>query len=110
MATHYWYIKGRILPLFAQGKRLEVRTADNRALAVKRYDDIIFNDRVQFVVMERIRRYQNFQVMLAIEDYRLIHPLAKSADEVLQLLRTIYTSEKEARGVLVFESPGTRFL
>lgn len=87
-----------------------MRTADSRASAVKRYDDIIFNDRVQFVVMERIRRYRNFEVMLAIEDYRLIHPLATSADEVLRLLRGIYTVEKEARGVIVFESPGARYL
>lgn len=55
------------------------------------------------VIAKDIRRYPNFESMIAKEDYRRIVPEARSAQEVLALLKRIYPPDRERLGVVVLE-------
>ncbi|MEI7424756.1 MAG: hypothetical protein WCK10_01405, partial [Candidatus Staskawiczbacteria bacterium] len=50
-----------------------------------------------------IRRYATFEEMLKVEPFNRIVPGATSAQEVLLLLRQIYSPDKERLGVVVLK-------
>lgn len=102
MAVIRYRVFREVIRLFEIGKPLEVRPAWGQASKVRVGDTLIFNDRVIRRV-RAIRRYSNLVAMLAAEDYRRIHPEIGSADELLQILRSIFRAEAEACGILVFE-------
>ncbi len=98
---HEWRVKGLVLPLFDQGKELEIRVKARFFEGVTPGDVVIFNNRVRRRIVG-VRTYRSFELMLREEDPNRIFP-GKSAEEMLKLLRSIYPQERELRGVYVFE-------
>lgn len=90
-----------MLPLFSQGKELEIRVKARFFEGVVPGDVVIFNQRVRRRVVA-VRTYKSFEFMLKEEDPNRIFP-GKSADETWKLLRGIYPPGRELRGVYVFE-------
>lgn len=101
MTVHAWWVKSQILPLFEQGKCLEIRTAVPFFAGIITGDILVLNSRLRRQI-SAIRRYDSFESMLDEEEPDQIFP-GKNADEVEGLLRSIYTREQERRGVIVFE-------
>ncbi|MDO8664815.1 MAG: hypothetical protein Q7K44_04730 [Candidatus Liptonbacteria bacterium] len=100
---HDFFIKSRILPLFDEGKLLEIKTATARFKSVKVGDEIVFNWSVTRTV-KAIRRYPSFVAMGSREKPEHILPGA-TMGQIIEVLREIYSPEQEKKGVLVFELP-----
>ncbi len=100
---HDFWTRSRILPLFDEGKILEIRVATTRFKAVKVRDEIGFNRSVTRTV-KAIRRYPNFVAMGKNENPEHILPGA-SMGQIIEALRETYSLEQEKKGVLVFEIP-----
>lgn len=99
---HPFFVKGFILPLFAEGKDLEVRVANRYASLVVVGDVLVFNNLVRRKV-KAIRKYPDFSSMLQVENYKRLYPKAKSQKWLLEALSTIYSRSQELKGVFVFE-------
>lgn len=99
-------IKQRFFNLIQSGKKtLEVRVgydSINRIQAGERLN-LVTHTSSQNVRISAIRRYDNFEVMLAKESFRHIAPDVSSQVELLGLLKNIYPAHKEALGVVVLE-------
>lgn len=54
-----------------------------------------------------VRRYRSFEDMLDNEPVERLVPGAQNAAQALAVYRSIYTPEKEAAGVLVFDIPAS---
>ena len=98
---HEWWVKRELLPLFNQGKDLEVRVWARHFESVSKGDLITFNESIRRRV-KAVRRYASFAVMLENEDSRKILPRA-TPEKVLTLLTGIYSRHRELLGVFVFE-------
>ncbi len=98
---HDFFIRSRIIPLFDEGKILEIRIAITRFRAVKAGDTIVFNKTVARTV-KAIRRYQNFDTMRNQEKPEHILPGA-TMGQIIETLKEIYSPDLEKKGVLVFE-------
>ena len=96
-----WWVKKHILPLFDEGKDLEVRVAEGMFRSVRRGEIAIFNKLIKREIVD-IRSYTSFAEMLVHEDHRRIHS-GSTATAILQFLKKIYDPQRERRGVLVFE-------
>ncbi len=99
---HPWFVKKAILPLFREGKDLEVRSRNGYSRKI-RVGDVLSINRELLREVVAIRAYPNLRAMLLVEDYRRIYPYACSSDELLNLLRTLYPPQIERSGIFVFE-------
>lgn len=99
---HPWLVKKIVLPLFRQGKDLEVRCR-NGYLKKIRPGDVLSINRELLREVVAIRSYPSLKAMLQAEDYRRIHPFARSSDELLALLQELYPPLVERLGIMVFE-------
>ena len=98
---HDFFIKSRILPLFDEGKILEIRIRFRCFKEVRVGDNVVFNGVVTKTV-KAIRRYPTFADMGRSEKPEHILPGA-TMGQIIGALREIYSPEKEKRGVIVFE-------
>ena len=99
-------LKQRFLQMIsAQKKDLEVRVGYEDIRKIKVGDKIQFMSASDQLVVNviGIRKYLSHKEMLAKESYLRIVPDAKSGDEVLGVLQSIYPQQKEKLGVYVFE-------
>ena len=99
---HPWFVKKIVLPLFGQGKDLEVRSRNGYSRKI-RVGDVLSINRELLREVAAIRIYPNLSAMILREDYKRIHPGAQSSDELLILLRTLYPPSIEKLGIFVFE-------
>ena len=99
---HSFFVKSFILPLFAEGKDLEVRVNTRYARLVTVGDVLVFNNLIRRKVCA-IRRYPNFSSMLQVENYKRFYPKATNNGQLLCSLQGIYNKFQEAQGVIVFE-------
>lgn len=97
---HSLTVRDWILPLYAQGKDLEVRVDGITTRNIGTGDIIIINGELSFLVKDR-RRYDDFDEMLSVEKPERILP-GYPKEAILRFLREIYRS-RESDGVLVFE-------
>ena len=100
MQREIW-VKRNILPLFGQGRDLEVRVRTRFFENVGIDDILTINNRLRRRI-KAIRRYRNFVELLQSEEPKRILP-GSTKLEILVLLREIYPSELERKGVMVFE-------
>src|SRR4051812_45062261 len=98
---HSLFVKGIVLPLFEQGKSLEIRTKTQYFLGFKEEEVIVFNKRLRRKIVA-VRDYPNFDEMLKKEDAKKIHP-TMPVNTLLRVLRQYYPQNMEGLGVLVFE-------
>jgi len=105
MATNYnWRIKRQYYDLINRGiKTLEVRVGYPDIKRVREGDTITFKDysNIKFEVI-RVTRYVDFPEMLDSEDSTKAIP-GVNKYRALEMYQEIYTEEKEALGVYVFE-------
>ena len=99
-------IKQRFFDLIKSGRKpLEVRVgydAINRIRSGERIS-LVTHTSSLVVRVDAIRRYDNFEAMLAKEPFQKIAPDVSSQAELLALLRNIYPTHKERLGVVVLE-------
>ncbi len=92
----------RVIPLIVSGQKdLEVRTSQRFFSEVAVGDNIIFSDTVKCRVVG-VRKYENFDSMLKVENPGRIMP-GWTAEQVLSGLRQLYSRCYEDLGVVVFE-------
>jgi ASC-1-like (ASCH) protein len=99
-------IRGEYLKMILDGRKtIEVRVAYPRFAGMAAGDTIRFNGEHEFGVA-KVARYSDFNALVTSEDRRRIYPT--DPDNLLTVLREIYTPEKEALGVLAIHlrSPG----
>lgn len=96
------FVKGFILPSFAEGKDLEVRVKSRFVSSIRVGDILIFNNSIRRRV-KAMRGYSDFHNMLQHENYKRLYPRASSKDWLLNALRSIYPRDREEAGVVVFE-------
>ena len=96
------FVKSLILASFREGKDLEVRVRSRFVDSISVGQTLLFNDSVRRRV-KAVRRYSNFDLMLAKEDYRRLYPKAESREWLLNELRKIYSTGRETAGVVVLE-------
>lgn len=95
------WVKPPVLPLYGEGKDLEVRAKTGLLETICVGDILNINQALRRKVVA-IRNYRDFEEMLSKEDHRRIGP---GYDEqfVLSRLREIYHTRLEKKGVIVFE-------
>nr|BBH92194.1 hypothetical protein KTA_03930 [Thermogemmatispora argillosa] len=91
--------------IIAGRKTLEVRVGYDH---IKRYQvgetiRLETSGDAAIIRIKAIRRYKNFEDMLAAEDWQKIDPDSSDVNTALHCIREIYPPEKEALGVYVFE-------
>ena len=99
-------IKQRFYDLIRSGKKtLEVRVGYDSINRIRLGEHIRFITHTgSFEVrVGDIRRYRTFKEMLGVEAWKQIAPDSKSCNEVLALLKQIYSADKEMLGVVVLE-------
>jgi ASC-1-like (ASCH) protein len=92
------------LQIKAKIKLLEIRVAYPNLKGIKPGSTVTFECGHDHIVVKikDVRCYQTFVSMLEKEDHHLIAK-DKTKQEVLNICRLIYPSQKESLGVLVFE-------
>lgn len=98
MKTYNLNIRGEYLKMILDGRKtIEVRVAYPRFGALAAGDTIRFNGEHEYQVAS-VGQYPDFEALVKSEDPRRIYPT--DPDNLLTVLREIYTPEKEALGVL----------
>jgi ASC-1-like (ASCH) protein len=102
MRTKTLWIRDEYLAEILNGRKtVEVRVAYSNIARLQPGDRLLLNDRHPFVI-RRVGRYADFDDLLANEDPAAIAPdLVREA--LLSTLRSIYSPEKEALGVVALE-------
>lgn len=95
-----WRVRREFLPLFDEGKDLEIRVCNGFPKRVREGDILKMPGRKRKVL--KIWRYKDFDELLNNQESRRIHP-HKDRDGVLQLLRASYTKVQEDLGGLAFK-------
>ena len=102
MRTKTLWIKDEYLQhILAGRKTVEVRVGYINITRLQASDRLLLNDQHPFVI-RRIGRYASFEELLVHEDAASIAPDV-SPGQLLERLRAIYPSEKEALGVVALE-------
>jgi len=102
MRTKTLWIKDEYLRLILAGRKtIEVRVGYSNITRLQMGDRLLLNDQHPFVI-RRIGRYVSFEELLTHEDAACIAPDV-SPGQLLEELRAIYPSEKEALGVVALE-------
>jgi ASC-1-like (ASCH) protein len=102
MRTKTLWIRGEYLQQILHGRKtVEVRVAYKNIARLQPGDRLLLNDRHPFEI-RRVGRYATFDELLMHEDPAAIAPdLAR--EQLLDALRTLYSPEKEALGVVAIE-------
>lgn len=101
MQREIWVNAKYVLPLFEQGKDLEVRIKSGYFVQFRVGDTVVINNEF-YRRIKAIRKYDNFDHMFTWEDAKRIYP-GKTKDDLLPILRSFYSHEQEVKGILVFE-------
>jgi ASC-1-like (ASCH) protein len=88
-----WILSGR--------KRVEVRVAYSNIARLQPGDELLLNGKHRFFI-RRVGRYESFEQLLREEEAQKIAPGIPEG-ELLEALREIYPTEKEALGVIALE-------
>jgi ASC-1-like (ASCH) protein len=97
------WIKDEYLRQILSGRKtVEVRVAYNNIARLESGDILLLNDQHRYAVAE-IRRYSDFEALVAAEDPAAIAPDLPDQEALLAACRAIYPPEKEALGVVALE-------
>ena len=96
------WIKEKYLNMILNGKKtIEVRVGYSNITRLQPGDLLILNDQYPYKI-NRIARYDNFEVLLTEENPEAIAP-GLSKEALLQALHELYPPEKEGLGVVALE-------
>ena len=88
--------------ILAGRKTVEVRVAYSNINRLEPGDILLLNDRHRYTIIA-IRRYPDFEAMVAAEDLATIAPDLPDQEALLSACRAIYPPEKEVLGVVALE-------
>ena len=101
--TKTLWIKDEYLQHILEGRKtVEVRVAYSNIARLQPGDILLLNDQHRYVITD-IRRYSDFEAMVAAEDPTAIAPDLSDRQALLEACRAIYPPHKEALGVVTFE-------
>lgn len=101
--TKTLWLKAEYLQQILRGqKTVEVRVAYSNITRLRPGDILLLNNRHPFAIVN-IRRYDNFEQMVAAEDVAAVAPDLPNGRALLAACRAIYPPEKEALGVVALE-------
>jgi ASC-1-like (ASCH) protein len=97
------WIKDEYLQQILSGRKtVEVRVAYANVARLQPGDVLLLNEQYRYVVAA-VRRYADFEAMVAAEDAATIAPDLPDRETLLAACRAIYPPEKEALGVVALE-------
>ena len=97
------WIKDEYLQQILSGRKtVEVRVAYSNIARLQPGDVLLLNDQHRYVIID-IRRYPDFEAMVAAENPEAIAPDLPGRQALLEACRAIYPPEKEALGVVALE-------
>ena len=97
------WIKDEYLQQILSGRKtVEVRVAYSNIARLQPGDVLLLNDQHRYVIID-IRRYPDFEAMVAAENPGAIAPDLPGRQALLEACRAIYPPEKEALGVVALE-------
>ena len=97
------WIKDEYLQQILSGRKtVEVRVAYSNITRLEPGDILVLNDQHRYVIVD-IRRYPDFEALVAAEDPAAIAPDLPGRDALLAACRAIYPPGKEALGVVALE-------
>jgi ASC-1-like (ASCH) protein len=88
--------------ILSSRKTVEVRVAYSNIARLQPGNVLLLNDQHRYVITD-IRRYPNFEAMVAAENPKTIAPDLPGRQTLLEACRAIYPPEKEALGVVALE-------
>src|SRR5262245_35213179 len=101
--TKTLWIKDEYLQLILAGhKTVEIRVGYGNIIRLQPGDILFLNEQHRYIITA-IRRYPDFEAMLAVEDPVVIAPDLLDRAALLVACRTLYPPEKEALGVVALE-------
>ena len=101
--TKTLWIKDEYLQQILSGhKTVEVRVAYSNIARLQPGDILLLNDQHRYAITD-IRRYPDFEAMVAAEDPTAIAPDLSDRQALLEACRAIYPPQKEALGVITLE-------
>ena len=97
------WLKDEYLRQIVSGRKtVEIRVGYANILRLEPGDTLLLNNRYHYKV-SAVRRYANFEEMVATEDSTRIAPELPNRAALLAACRAIYPPEKEALGVVALE-------
>jgi len=97
------WIKEEYLQQILNGRKtVEVRVAYSNIARLQPGDVLLLNERHPYVITA-VRRYPNFEAMMAAENSAAIAPDLPHRPALLAACRAIYPPDKEALGVMALE-------
>jgi ASC-1-like (ASCH) protein len=101
--TKTLWIKDEYLQQILDGRKtVEVRVAYSNIARLETGDTLLLNDQYLYIITD-IRRYPDFEAMVAAEDPAIIAPELAGREDLLAACRAIYPPEKETLGVVALE-------
>ena len=97
------WIKDEYLQQILSGRKtVEVRVAYSNIARLEPGDTLLLNDQHRYAIAD-IRRYPDFEALVAAEDPAAIAPDLSGREALLAACRAIYLPEKEALGVVALQ-------
>jgi ASC-1-like (ASCH) protein len=104
--TKTLWIKDEYLQQILAGRKtVEVRVAYGNIARLEPGDILLLNDQHPYTITD-IRRYPDFDALVAAENPATIAPELPGREALLAACRAIYPPEKEALGVVALEIAG----
>jgi ASC-1-like (ASCH) protein len=101
--TKTLWIKDEYLQQILDGRKtVEVRVAYSNIARLEPGDSLLLNDQYLYIIID-IRRYPDFEALVAAEDPATIAPELAGREALLAACRAIYPPEKEALGAVALE-------
>lgn len=97
-----WIKDEYVQQILSGRKTVEVRVAYSNIARLKPGDTLLLNDQHPCTILA-IRRYPNFDALVAAENPTAIAPDLPGRDALLAACRAIYPPEKESLGVVALE-------
>ena len=97
-----WIKDEHLQQILSGRKTVEVRVAYSNIARLEPGDTLMLNDQYPYTIID-VRRYPDFDALVAAEDPVTIAPDLRERKALLAACRTIYPPEKEALGVIALE-------
>jgi ASC-1-like (ASCH) protein len=97
-----WLKDEYLQQILTRRKKIEVRVGYANILRLQPGDFLQLNDQYTYVITA-IRRYPDFEALVAQEEPDIIAPDLPDREALLSACRAIYPPEKEALGVVALE-------
>ncbi len=97
-----WVKDEYLQQIFSGRKTIEIRVAYDNIARLEPGDRLLLNGQYPYLITA-IRRYRDFEALVAAEDAAAIAPDLPGRESLLAACRAIYPPDKEALGVVALE-------